>query len=171
MDITPHEAAKALHEVHHTQRMALRSAPPMFPAWYLTAVWVSVTAIQAATEVLTGISAAIGVVVAIIGLMVAVLKFLHDLQNLPLRPHRSVVDPWAWAGLAGWIAGTMLLCFALLGVFLATGFGYPRTGAALLSLAVVAVTAPLLPRWMTMRTALRMERTRTAPAGTETTAR
>lgn len=157
MHITPDEAARALAEVRRTQRMAMRSAPPMFPAWYLIAVWGVVTAIQLVTEFLAGPAVPIGVTLLAIGLAAAVAKFVGDVRVLAVRPHRSLIDPWGWVGLAAWIIGGQLLCFTLLALFRAADFGYPRTAATLPVFVLVVVTAPLLPRWMTMRNARRAE--------------
>lgn len=170
MIISPEEAARALHEVHRTQRTALRSAPPMFPAWYLSAVWGSVAAIQFATEVLPVPARPIGLVVVLLGLGVAVGKFIRDVLRLTVRPHRSVIDPWAWIGFAAWIVGTQAACFGLMFVLSAVGFDHPRTAAASAVFVVVLFTGPLLPRWMSMRNALRADRMTARTAGMETAA-
>ncbi|MEV5411671.1 hypothetical protein AB0K60_22885 [Thermopolyspora sp. NPDC052614] len=169
MNISPDDAARALADVKHTQHTALRSAPPMFPSWYLGAVWIVVTGIQFATEVLSGPAAVIGVIVALIALFASVIKFIRDVNTMSLRPHRSIVDPWAWVGFSAWLIATIGLSFALLAAFIAVGFPYPRTGCTLLTAVVVLFTAPWLPRWMTMRTARRLAtpQTTTGPVDTE----
>lgn len=158
MQITPNEAAEALGEIRQAQHKALRNAPPMFPAWYSVAVWGFVAGTQCVTEVLTGTAVWIGVGVLTAGLAAAVIVFLMQMRHRwPLRPHRSVVDPWAWVGFAGWVAGCVAVQFVLLFALLAAGFAYPRTGAALVAFVLVVLTAPVLPRWMTMRNARRAE--------------
>jgi hypothetical protein len=159
MQISPEEAAKALDEIARTRHRTLRNAPPLFPSWYLSFIWGGITVVQFATEVLHGPASWAGVAVVLAALAVAVVKFLRDMFRLPMRPHRSVVDPWAWAGFAGWIVGTQVLCFALLAVFGATGLPYPRTFSSLAVFAVALVTAPALPRWMALRNARRAEAT------------
>lgn len=172
MHITPDEAARALDDVRRTQRTALRSAPPMFPAWYLSAIWGGVTGMQFVTEVLSGPAVPIGAALMAIALVVAVVKFIFDVRNLSLRPHRSVIDPWAWVGFTAWLIGSQVACFALLALFTAAGFDYPRTACTLVVFVAVLFTGPLLPRWMTMRNARRAEKAQTAsgPVGTGTAA-
>jgi len=160
MHISPEEAAKALDEIARTRRRTLRNAPPLFPSWYLSFIWGGVTALQFATEVLYGAATWAGVAVVLAALAFAVVKFVRDMFRLPMRPHGSVTDPWAWAGFTAWLLGTQLLCFALLAAFSTAGFAYPRTGCCLAVFAFALVTAPVLPRWMAMRNARRAEATR-----------
>ncbi|MFD1929912.1 MULTISPECIES: hypothetical protein [Nonomuraea] len=157
MHITPEDAAQSLAQIQQTQRRALRSAPPMFPSWYLVAVWVFVAGLQLFTEVTPPWALWIGVPVLSIGLVVAIFRFVTDLRDQSLRPHPSVVDPWAWAGLAGWIVATALVSVAMTLGLGALGFAYPRTFMGVIMVAIVALTAPVLTRWMSERTARRAE--------------
>ncbi|MBF8185660.1 hypothetical protein ITP53_07890 [Nonomuraea sp. K274] len=155
MHITPEDAARSLAEIRQTQHRALRSAPPLFPSWYLVAVWTFVAGIQLVTEVTPPWVLWIGVPVLAIGLAVAVVKFTNDIRHQSLRPHASVMDPWSWVGLAGWIVvttlGSIMLTFGLQSLEV----DHPRTIMGAIMVAVVAASAPLLTRWMSRRTARR----------------
>jgi hypothetical protein len=158
MHITPDEAAKALGEVRRVQRTALRAAPPMFPAWYAVAVWGFVLGAQAATEVLTGPATWVAMAVLAIGLAAAVIVFLWQMYRAwPLRPHRSVVDPWAWAGFAAWVAGTTIVQFLATLALRTAEFAHPRTGGTLVTFVLVLLTARAVPRWMATRNVRRAE--------------
>jgi hypothetical protein len=157
MHITPEDAAQSLAQIQQTQHRALRSAPPMFPSWYLVAVWTFVAGMQLVTEVTTPWVLWIGAPALAIALAVAVVTFVHEVRNQALRPHASVVDPWSWAGLAGWIVATSLGGVAMAFGFQALGVAYPRTIMGAVMVAIVALTAPVLTRWMSVRTARRAE--------------
>jgi hypothetical protein len=159
MHITPEEAAQSLARIHETQRRALRSAPPMFPSWYVVAVWVFVTGIQFFTEV-TPLSALwIALPVLVVGLIAAVLKFVMDVRNQSMRPHPAVVDPWAWGGLAAWIVITTLGGIAMAVALEVLGASYPRTVMGVTMTMIALITTPILTRWMSMRTLRRAETT------------
>lgn len=158
MDITPEEAARTLAQVHETQRRVLRAAPPMFPAWYPVAVWTFVTGIQFVTEIPPTWWLLIAVPALTAGLVLAVLKFVRDVRDTKLRPHSSVVDPWAWVGFTGWMVVTSLASVPLALWFVELGIAYPRTTMGVIMTAIVAITSPLLARWMSVRTARRAER-------------
>ncbi|SDK69772.1 hypothetical protein [Nonomuraea jiangxiensis] len=155
MHITPEEAAHSLAQIRRTQHRALRSAPPLFPSWYLVAVWVFVAGIQLVTEVTPPWVLWIGVPVLAIGLAVAVVKLVVDIRNQSLRPHASVVDPWAWAGMVGWIVVTTLGSIVLTFGLQVLEVDHPRTIMGAIMVAVVAASAPVLTRWMSWRTARR----------------
>ncbi|MEV0592225.1 hypothetical protein [Nonomuraea cavernae] len=157
MHITPEEAAQSLAQIHETQRRALRSAPPMFPSWYVVAVWVFVTGMQFFTEVTPLSALRIALPVLSIGLMAAVFKFVMDIRNQSMRPHPGVVDPWAWGGFAVWI---VITAFGSVGVAVgleALGVSYPRTVMGVTMTVVALITTPILTRWMSMRTVRRAE--------------
>ncbi|WP_329080233.1 MULTISPECIES: hypothetical protein [unclassified Streptosporangium] len=157
MDITPEEAARTLDQVHETRRRVLRAAPPMFPAWYPVAVWGFVTGIQFVTEIPSFRWLWVAVVALSACLAVAVLKFVKDVRNASLRPHPSVMDPWAWIGFTGWLVATGLGS-ALLALWLKDlDLAYPRTLMGVIMTVIVAITSPLLARWMSGRTARRAE--------------
>ncbi|MFF3442647.1 hypothetical protein [Streptosporangium sp. NPDC002721] len=160
MDITPEEAARTLDQVRETQRRVLRAAPPMFPAWYPVAVWAFVTGIQFATEIPPTWWLLVAVPAMTAGLVLAVLKFVRDVKNAKLRPHSSVVDPWAWVGFTAWMVVTGLASIPLVLWFTGVGLAYPRTLMGVIMTAIVAVTSPLLARWMSGRTARRAEAAR-----------
>ncbi|MEU8385673.1 hypothetical protein [Streptosporangium sp. NPDC048865] len=157
MDITPEEAARTLEQVRETQRKVLRAAPPMFPAWYPVAVWVFVTGMQFVTEIPSAgwIWGAVAALSA--GLAAAVLKFVRDVRNAKLRPHSSVMDPWAWAGFAGWVVVTGLSALPMAFWLGDLGVAYPRTLMGVIMTVIVAITSPPLARWMSGRTARRAE--------------
>ncbi|MEU4408845.1 hypothetical protein AB0F88_30375 [Streptosporangium sp. NPDC023963] len=157
MDITPEEAARTLAQVHETQRKVLRAAPPMFPAWYPVAVWAFVTGIQFVTEIPPAWWIGIAVPALSAALVLAVLKFVRDVRDAKLRPHSSVVDPWAWAGFTGWVLVTVVASAPLALWFTDLGLAYPRTLMGVIMTAIVAITSPLLARWMSGRTARRAE--------------
>ncbi|MFD8561149.1 hypothetical protein ACFV1N_28035 [Streptosporangium canum] len=159
MHITPEDAARTLDQVHETQHRALRAAPPMFPAWYLAAVWLFVTGMQFVTEVTPARWLWIAVPALTAGLAVAVLTFVRDVRNANLRPHPSMVDPWAWAGFAAWMIATGAGGAVLAWWFTGIDIAYPRTLMGVIMTAVAAVTAPFLARWMSTRTARRAEPT------------
>ncbi|MGJ6966030.1 hypothetical protein ACSDR0_29390 [Streptosporangium sp. G11] len=157
MDITPEEAERTLAQVHETQRRVLRAAPPMFPAWYPVAVWVFVTGIQFVTEIPPAWWLWIAVTALSAGLAVAVLKFVRDVRNASLRPHPSVMDPWAWVGFTGWLVATGLVALPLELWLKELDVAYPRTLMGVIMTVIVAITSPLLARWMSGRTARRAE--------------
>lgn len=164
MNISPEDAAQALEEVERTRRRALRNAPPLFPAWYLVAVWAGVTAVQVCTEVLTGPVAWAGLLLTVAAYAVFIVKFYRDVARLPMRPHRSQIDPLVWVVFAVWLVSGIVADFALVAAFLAVDLAYPRTAASCCVLLVVAITAPGLPRWMAARNARTAERRRTPAA-------
>ncbi|GAA0828519.1 hypothetical protein ACFQVD_11090 [Streptosporangium amethystogenes subsp. fukuiense] len=157
MDITPEEAARSLAQVHETQHRVLRAAPPMFPAWYPVAVWIFVTGMQFVTEIAPAWWFWIAVAALSAGLVAAVLKFVSDVRNANLRPHSSMTDPWAWVGFTVWLVTTGLAGSVLALWFKELGVAYPRTVMGVTMIVIVAVTAPLLARWMSARTARRAE--------------
>lgn len=157
MDITPEEAARTLEQVHETRRRVLRAAPPMFPAWYPVAVWTFVTGLQLVTEIPPARWLWIAVAVLSIGLAVAVLKFVRDVRNANLRLHLSVMDPWAWAGFAAWLVVTGATAAPMALWLKELGVAYPRTLMGVIMTVIVAITSPLLARWMSARTARRAE--------------
>ncbi|GAA0441055.1 hypothetical protein Acor_11920 [Acrocarpospora corrugata] len=159
MYITPEEAARSLAQIRETQHRALRSAPPMFPSWYVVAVWVFITGIQFFTEVTPLWVLWIALPVLSIGLVVAVLKFVKEIRNQSVRPHPSVVDPWAWGGFAVWIILTTLGSVGLAVGLKALGFAYPGTVMGITMTVIAVITTPILTRWMSMRTVRRAERT------------
>jgi len=157
MEISPEEAARTLDRVRETQRRALRAAPPMFPAWYPVAVWGFVTGMQFVTEAPSAWWIWIAVVALSAGLAVAVLKFVRDVRNANLRPHSSVMDPWAWAGFTGWLVVTGVGGVLAALWFTELGLTYPRTLMGVIMTVVAAITTPLLARWMSGRTVRRAE--------------
>lgn len=159
MHITPEEAAQSLAHIHEAQRRALRSAPPMFPSWYVVAVWVFVTGIQFFTEVTPLSALRIALPVLLVGLMVAVLKFVMDIRNQSMRPHPTVVDPWAWGGFAVWVVTTTLGGIGAVVGLEALSVSYPRTVMGVTMTVIALITTPILTRWMSMRTAHRAETT------------
>ena len=167
MNISPEEAARALEEVERTRRTTLRNAPPLFPAWYLGAVWAGVAAVQFATEVLTGPARWGGVGLAVTAYVLFMIKFVRDVSRMPMRPHRSLIDRVTWLAFFGWLAICIAAGYALSAAFSAAGYAYPRTAAALCVFLVVFATAPLLPRWMSARAARRAERGRGPGASPE----
>ncbi|GGM83987.1 hypothetical protein GCM10010106_33310 [Thermopolyspora flexuosa] len=164
MNISPEEAARALEEVERTRRRTLRNAPPLFPSWYLVAIWAGVAVVQFSTEVLTGPVAWAGVLLTAAGYAAFMVKFFRDVSRWPMRPHRSLIDPMVWVAFGAWLVGGIVAGYALIAAFSAAGLAYPRTTASCCLLLVVAVTAPLLPRWMATRNARTAERRREGAA-------
>lgn len=155
--MTPEEAERALDEASRAQSAALRNAPPLFPAWYLGAVWGGVAALQLVTEVLSGAAVWIGLAVVVLGLVALAVKLVRDMSRLAMRPHISAIDPWGWLGFLAWLFGTQIFCFVLLAAFSAADFTYPRTASCLVTLVLALLTAPAVPRWMAARGVRRME--------------
>ncbi|MGW0808323.1 hypothetical protein [Nonomuraea sp. NPDC002799] len=159
MHITPEEAARSLAQIHETQHRALRSAPPMFPSWYVVAVWVFVTGMQFFTEVTPLWALWIALPILLIGLVAAVLKFVMDIRNQSMRLHPAVVDPWAWGGFAAWIVIMTLGSLGVVLALMALDVTYPRTVMGVTMTVIVLITTPVLTRWMSMRTVRRAETT------------
>jgi hypothetical protein len=157
MHITPEEAAQSLAQIRETQHRALRSAPPMFPSWYVVAVWIFITGVHFFIEVTPVWVLWIAIPVLSIGLMVAVLKFVMEIRNQSVRPHPSVVDPWAWGGMAIWIVLTALGSVGLTLGLEAFGVAYPGTIMGVTMTVIAVITTPILTRWMSMRTVRRAE--------------
>ncbi|GAA4203156.1 hypothetical protein GCM10022252_60320 [Streptosporangium oxazolinicum] len=157
MDITPEEAARTLDQVRETRRRVLRAAPPTFPAWYPVVVWGFVTGMQFVTEVPSFRWLWVAVVALWAGLAVAVFTFVREVRNASLRPHSSVMDPWAWVGFTGWLVATCLGSVVLALWFKDLDLAYPRTLMGVTMTVIVAITSPPLARWMSRRTARRAE--------------
>ncbi|WP_326635283.1 hypothetical protein OG884_20735 [Streptosporangium sp. NBC_01755] len=82
-----------------------------------------------------------------------------EIRNQSVRPHPSVVDPWAWGGLAVWIVLTTLGSVGLAVGLKALGVAYPGTVMGVTMTVTAVITTPILTRWMSMRTVRRAEMT------------
>ncbi|MET8144657.1 hypothetical protein ABZU32_30510 [Sphaerisporangium sp. NPDC005288] len=153
-DITPEEAARTLREIRESQARVIR-ARPWFPPWYTTGVALFVTGMQVLTEPGTpGAVTATGIVVltlALAGSVGAVVLFERQ------RPHRSLITASALVSFMAWVAVCVGLCLAVALSLSGAGVPYARTYAGLAMTAFMAVTGPLVGRWITRRIAAAVE--------------
>ncbi|MFC7385862.1 hypothetical protein [Sphaerisporangium rhizosphaerae] len=153
-DISPEEAARTLREIRESQARMIRSRP-WFPAWYTTGVALFVTGMQFLTEPGTpGAATAAGIVVltlALTGSVGALVLFERQ------RPHRSLVTGSILLWFMAWVAVCVGVCLAVALPLSGAGVPYARTYAGLAMTAFMAVTGPLVGRWITRRIAATVE--------------
>ncbi|MGW4643480.1 hypothetical protein ACWEN6_33530 [Sphaerisporangium sp. NPDC004334] len=152
--ISPEEAARTLREIRESQARMIR-ARPWFPAWYPIGVALFVTGMQFLTEPGTpGAATATGIVVLTLALAGSVgALVLFERQRL----YRSLVTASVLVTYIAWVAVCVGLCLAVALLLSGGGVPYARTYAGLAMTAFMAVTAPLVGRWISRRIAAAVE--------------
>ncbi|WP_248963679.1 hypothetical protein [Sphaerisporangium perillae] len=153
--ISPEDAAHSLHEIRAAQAKMVR-ARPWWPGWYTTGVALYVTGMQYCTE--PGTTPAVQVTgITLLSLVLAGLVAAMALSSRQ-RPHRSLVTPAVLGAFGAWLLVGIALCMVLALALSGAGISYGRTYAGLAMTAYMAVTGPLVARWITRRMAATIER-------------
>ncbi|GAT69753.1 hypothetical protein PS9374_05430 [Planomonospora sphaerica] len=157
MDLSPEEAARALSGIRATQARAVRTTP-WFPTWFVVGIGLSVTLIQVSADPLTPvplrIACAVLAAAGIAGSSIAIGR------SGRMRAHRSVISAAGMLGYTGWLLA-LIACTVAAAVFLTlSGVPYGATYACLGMTAAMALTGPLVARWISGRNAAKIERGR-----------
>jgi hypothetical protein len=143
--LRPDEATRALSEIGQRQEQVIEQAT--IPDWYWRVVAVLMVILAAATDTRRPAVVASGVIVFVIGMLIATGRVaLHPQRRARVR--NTLLGPAGVLAILGFVALVLLVSLPVALVLQANGYGHPATFGVLAGAVVMAVGGPILGRYL-----------------------